>query len=279
MKFLKNYFLAFLVLLSFVAFGYTATVRAESGSDDSDDTEEVNDSGEDSDSDTNDDSDDDSNDEDESDDSGNDSASDLDDSDEDVDDSNDDSSNDSSDDSSDDDSDEDNSGPGNWKDKAPFPLFKKVGSERPGLFPGVTETKIKIEEKDGEIRSEFKMENRSPVAEARMKVGARIEAHSKNFENLKLRITSRVDKMEAEGIDVSVINSAISTLETKLDAANSAHEEMKDLFESDTADKASVEAAAEKIKSAMLEVHDAFKAVIEAMKEAVSASGKIETVS
>ena len=54
---------------------------------------------------------------------------------------------------------------------------------------------------------------------------------------------------------------------------------LKDLFESDTADKSSVEAAAEKIKSAMLEVHDAFKAVIDAMKEAVSASGKIETVS
>lgn len=269
MKFLKNYFLAFLVLLSFVAFGFTTTVRAESGSDDKDETEEFNDSGDDSDSDSDDDS------ENESDDSGNDSESDLDDSDEDANDSND----DSSDDSSDDDSDEDNSGPGNWKDRAPFPLFKKVGSERPGLFPGVIETKVKMEEKDGEVRSEFKMENRSPIAEARMRVGARIEAHTKNFENLKLRITSRIDKMKAEGIEVSGVESAMATLEIKLDAANSAHEEMKDLFESDTADKSSVEAAAEKIKSAMLEVHDAFKAVIDAMKEAVSASGKIETVS
>ena len=63
MKFLKNYFLAFLILLSFVAFGYTATVKAESGNDD--DAEEVDDSGKDSDSDMND-SDEDSN-EDESD--------------------------------------------------------------------------------------------------------------------------------------------------------------------------------------------------------------------
>ncbi len=259
MKFLKNYFLAFLILLSFVAFGYTATVKAESGNDD--DAEEVDDSGKDSDSDMND-SDEDSN-EDESDDSGNDSASDLNDSDE-----------DSSDDS--DDSDKDNSGPGNWKDRPHFPILKKVGEERPGLFPGVIENKIKIEEKDGEFKA--KMESRSPVAEARMRVGARIDAHTKNFENLKARILSRAEKMQQEGIDVSAVNVAISELETKLDLAQSAHEELKDLFESDIADKASVEAAAEKIKSAMLEVHDAFKAVIDAMKVAVSASGKIETI-
>lgn len=265
MKFLKNYFLAFLILLSFVAFGYTATVRAESGSDDNDDVEEVDDSGNDSDSDMNDsdeDSDDDSNDENESDDSGNDSASDLNDSDED------------SSGNLDDDSDEDNSGPGNWKDRPFFPILKKVGDERPGLFPGAIENKIKIEEKDGEFKA--RMESKSPIAEARMRVGARIEAHSKNFENLKTRILSRVSKMEEQGIDVSLINSAISNLETKLDDANTAHEELKDLFESDTADKASVEAAAEKIKTSMLEVHEAFKAVVEAMKEAIASSGGIQ---
>lgn len=261
MKFLKNYFLAFLILLSFVAFGYTATVRAESGSDDNDDVEEVDDSGNDSDSDIDDsdeDSDDDSDDEDESDDSGSDSDSDMDD----------------SDDDSSDDSDEDNSGPGNWKDRPQFPIFKKIGEERPGIFPGVIENKIKIEEKDGEFKA--RMESRSPVAEARMRVGARIDAHSKNFENLKTRILSRVEKMEQQGIDVSSINTAISELETKLDAANSAHEELKDLFESDTADKASVEAAADKIKTSMLEVHDAFKAVVEAMKEAIVSSGGVQ---
>ena len=265
----KKYLLAIFLALVLGLFGVNSQVRAESGSGDSGDSTEVEDSddnsGSDDDSDSEDDNSDDSNSDDNSDES--------DDSNDDVnDDSNDDANDDSneSDDSGVDGDDDSNDDKGGLRPKIENRFMDR--EDRPAVNPflkkmGERETILdKFKENSG------KGSLGSTVSEIRKHIGSRLEVAGKNLDNFIIRLDERLTKIEDSGRDVANQRALLDEAKDAVEGVHTAVAENKALIESETATKEEVKAAAEEVKLAAGVARDAIKIVIESMKESFAPS-------